>query len=570
MTPPTPRTHRLVRGRAAASLLLFVACALATVPRAALAQDARLPAGAPGLSLDDAIRLAEAKNENVMIAEAGVERARADDIRARSLLMPQLTGSASYDRTLATEFASEFTTPALPAGCSPYVANPAAPVAERVGALEQAVNCGTLFSGLFSGLNSLPFGRENIYRLNLSFSQNLYSGGRIGAQRALAAAGRQLATSGLSAARAQLVLDVTQAYYDAALSDRMVTIAESSLRQAEATASLVELGFKAGRQPEFELLRARVARDNQRPTVIRAQSQRTLAYMRLRQLLNLPDSADLRTTVDLDDPVLAAPPRFAAAVADAQARQARDDLDARAPVRQALQGVAARQASVQAARAERWPSVTFSSAYGRVAYPSALPRPGDFLTNWTVGAAAQVPILTGGRIHGGEVAAQADLLEARARLDQARKLARLDSQSAMETLRASEATWQSSAGTVEQAQRAYEIAELRYREGVSTQLELSDARLLLDQAQANRAQAARDLQVARAHVALLPDLPLSASPLPSLSASGPSASGSSGSLSIAGSNGTGLSNAGRAGAPGGAGTGAAQFASGTRPGGGGF
>ena len=61
---------------------------------------------------------------------------------------------------------------------------------------------------------------------------------------------------------------------------------------------------------------------------------------------------------------------------------------------------------------------------------------------------------------------------------------------------------------VQQAQRAYEIAELRYREGLSTQLELSDARLLLQQAQANRAQAARDVQVARVRLALLPDLPL--------------------------------------------------------------
>jgi outer membrane protein TolC len=50
---------------------------------------------------------------------------------------------------------------------------------------------------------------------------------------------------------------------------------------------------------------------------------------------------------------------------------------------------------------------------------------------------------------------------------------------------------------------------VRYRAGVSTQLELSDSRVLLQQAEANRAQAARDLQVARARMALLPDLPLS-------------------------------------------------------------
>ena len=66
------------------------------------------------------------------------------------------------------------------------------------------------------------------------------------------------------------------------------------------------------------------------------------------------------------------------------------------------------------------------------------------------------------------------------------------------------------AGTVQQASRAYEIADVRYRAGVSTQLELSDSRLLLQQAEANRALAARDLQVARARVALLPELPLGA------------------------------------------------------------
>jgi outer membrane protein TolC len=62
-------------------------------------------------------------------------------------------------------------------------------------------------------------------------------------------------------------------------------------------------------------------------------------------------------------------------------------------------------------------------------------------------------------------------------------------------------------GTVEQARRAYSIAEIRYREGISTQLEVADSRILLQQAEANRAQAARDLAVARVRLALLADLP---------------------------------------------------------------
>jgi outer membrane protein TolC len=121
-----------------------------------------------------------------------------------------------------------------------------------------------------------------------------------------------------------------------------------------------------------------------------------------------------------------------------------------------------------------------------------------------------VPLFTGGRLKAGELSAQADLTEARARLQQTRELTELDRATAQQDLEAAQAVWEASAGTVQQAQRAYEIAELRNREGLSTQLELSDSRVSLEIARANRAQAARDVQVARVRVALLPSLPAGA------------------------------------------------------------
>jgi outer membrane protein len=136
------------------------------------------------------------------------------------------------------------------------------------------------------------------------------------------------------------------------------------------------------------------------------------------------------------------------------------------------------------------------------------PAFGDFRTNWTVGASVQVPILTGGRQRGDELVARADLEQAEVQLRQTEELAALDSRSAWAELVAARAAWEASANTIQQATRAYEIADVRYRAGVSTQLELSDARLLLQQSEVNRAQAARDLQLARARMALLPDLPL--------------------------------------------------------------
>src|SRR5688500_2310685 len=66
-------------------------------------------------------------------------------------------------------------------------------------------------------------------------------------------------------------------------------------------------------------------------------------------------------------------------------------------------------------------------------------------------------------------------------------------------------------GHTEQARLAYIIYQIRYREGISTQTDLTQSRLLVEQAMVNRAVAARDLAVARMRVALLKDLPLGAS-----------------------------------------------------------
>jgi len=82
---------------------------------------------------------------------------------------------------------------------------------------------------------------------------------------------------------------------------------------------------------------------------------------------------------------------------------------------------------------------------------------------------------------------------------------------ALSALQQAQATWQASAGTAQQASRAYSTDQIRYREGISTQTDLSQSRLLLEQALANRAQAARDLAVARVKLALLRDLPLQSS-----------------------------------------------------------
>nr|MBA3406176.1 TolC family protein [Gemmatimonadaceae bacterium] len=342
-------------------------------------------------------------------------------------------------------------------------------------------------------------------------SQNLFTGGRVSAQNEAAAAARRSADIELTAQRAQIVLDITQAYYDAALADRLVTIADASFTQTEGVLRQVQLNKTVGNVSEFELLRAQVTRDNQRPQVIQRRSDREVAYLRLKQLLNIPLEQPVALTTAIEDSS-AAPAGIRLAGITVSSYLAPDTASGnRAGVRQAAEALDAQQELLRVARSQRLPSLSLSSQYGAVAYPlSGLPGTNDFRANWTVGIAAQVPIFTGGRIRGDEMVAQANVAESRARLQQVREFAALDSRVALNALNQANSAWEASRGTAEQASRAYTIAEVRYREGISTQLELNDSRILLEQSTANRALAARNLQIARVKLALLPNLPLQA------------------------------------------------------------
>ena len=487
--------------------------------RAQTREAAAVPSGP--LTLEQVLSLAEPRSEGISIAAAAVRRAEADQIRARSGRLPQLSAAASYDRSLASEFDNVFNTGGTGSTCPPLALNPQAALDARVAEIERAIDCGAVGGGFGSsidGLENLPFGRRNTWRASLSFSQSLWSGGRNGAQISLAGVGREFAQLGLTTARAQLLYEVTQAYYDAVLSDQLVNIAAATLEQAGATLRQVEAGLNAGTQPEFEVLRARVNRDTQQPVLIRQRVNRALAYLRLKRLLDLPAEADLQLADALSDENLPPPPVFVERVSAVENTLRSSDtpsltvgtlsLPERVAIEQASATVRTREASLKLTEAQRMPTVSFNSNYARIAYPDNVLVPSFDRSNWTVGVSMSVPILTGGRQRGDEIVAREDLEQSRLQQKQAEELAALDTRSAWAELLAARAAWESTAGTVQQADRAYQIADVRYQSGVSTQLELSDARVQRQQAGANRALAARDLQVARARVALLPDLPI--------------------------------------------------------------
>ena len=451
-------------------LLLLASSLSLTAPAKA---DSQSPTKNP-LTLTEAWARAESKSDQLIVANARVEHARGNALEARSFRKPKLNAYTAYDRTLKSEFD----------GFGGFASDSAASAdAESA---------------------EVPFGSEHTYRAGLAASYTVFSGGRGIAQSRAAASTRRAAEIGLTSAKAQFRLDVALAYYDVMLSEQLLRIAEWTLEQADSTYQRAVLVSGAGRVPEFDVVRAKATRDRQRPVVIQRQAERDVAMLRLRQLMHLSSSAELV----LPAAILATTPttdglqdRLNATLLGGGAN--------RSAVREASESVVRGEQLVAASEAGRLPSLTLTSTYERVAYPlSGNPNWHKARANWTVGGRIDLPVLSGGQQHGSDAMARAELDAARATLRLTQQLAELDTRSSIARLAAAEAALEAAQATVDEAAKAYDIASLRYREGVSIQLELSDARLGLEQARADQARAARDASVERIRASLLIDLPL--------------------------------------------------------------
>ncbi len=426
------------------------------------------------VSLDNAISRALGVGEEITLAAGGVRSAKGSEEVAFSGYLPQIGASLNYTRTLLSQYSS-------------------------LQSIPDTGSAATL-AGLFK---NLPFGRANAWTLGLSASENIFTGGRLTALHEAAEAREKSADIDLTAAQAQLVLNVTQSYYDAILADTVVKIAHDALDEAEKIYDLTNQAYQVGEKAEFDALSAKVARDNQIPIVLQTEDNRAQAYYRLKQLLNysLDDSLDLTT------PIVDSQARFA--------MMSDTTSDIRSSVVQAKLNLDASNDQVKAAEAAHWPQISISSAYSPVAYPTnVFPNSSDWYNNWTAALNISVPIFTGGNIEGNVNLAEGGVEQAAARLEQAREAASMDARVSMNALHSAEANLRATASTAAEAKRAYDIASVRFQQGISTEVELDNARIQEEQARQNWASAVRNYQVARAKLALLKDLPVNPAQAP--------------------------------------------------------
>src|SRR5258706_1477912 len=197
----------------------------------------------------------------------------------------------------------------------------------------------------------------------------------------------------------------------------MVPIAATSLSRTEELLRQTRVARRVANVSEFDLPRATVRRDNQKPGVMSRRGDRDVAYLRLRKLLNLPLDEPLQLTTPIDEPGRVTSIVAANASETPLGRPASDTSTAnRAPVRESEEALRASEGLLKVARADFFPSLSLTSNYQRLFFPqNVFPTLNQYSENWTVGGTIAWSLFSGVRTGGQVEGAQANLDEARAR-----------------------------------------------------------------------------------------------------------------------------------------------------------
>ena len=421
-----------------------------TVLALGLAAGAWRVSGQMRLTLPQALELALSENPTVRVAEMEVERYDYVKRQTWGSLLPQLTASGNYTRSIIK---SEM----------------------RGGLSFGADNTFALQGDL-----TLPLFAPSVYRtLKMNDTQ------------------RAAAVESARASRIDLVAEVRKAFYNILLAEQSLAVLRESEATVQRTVDDTRVQYEHGLASEYDLLTAQVQLSNLRPTILQTENSIKLAKLMLKMYLSIPEEVEIEVEGELDamrDEVLAGTDGLTSDVSQNSSLRSLE-----------LQEELLRR-SLRAANAGRLPTL---AAFGTASWTGNDMEPfmgfgdgDDSRYFWThpisVGIQLSVPIFAGltrmnkSRELKNQIS-QTTLqrMYARQQLDVQVRSALNDLLTARETMFAQELT-------VGQARKAYRISDTRYRAGAGTILELNSAQLAQTQAQLNFSQAIYDYLAAKA------------------------------------------------------------------------
>ena len=445
-----------------ATLVVLIFCSTVGL----LAQDRHVdPARELILDVDDAVRLALENSRDLRDAQLAKEAADEQVAEVWGRVFPQVEFNASYVRNI-----------------SPAVSFVPARVFDPAAAADEFI--------------SLQFGADNSWQSSLSVEQPLFDPALL---VGLGAAQRfQLMQREFVRGRAQQVaVRVRLICYDLLLRAEEVRLTQRSLERVGQALAETEARHRAGMATSYDVLRLKVELANLEPNLLRAANDMAAARRQLAVELAIdnPQRLRLEPSISLSDttrPALTTPISEDTTLAlVAFARQNRSDL-------QQLQDlIDLRETEVRLGKVEYLPTVSLFGSWDVQAQQNGSP---DFFgndrsraTSKLAGVRINLPLFTGLQRDARVDQRSAVLRQAQtqAQLMQDQAAAEIRDLIARSTENAARVVAQRLA--VSQADLGFQITIARYRKGVGSQLEMTDAEVALRQSEFNHAQAAHDL-----------------------------------------------------------------------------
>lgn len=438
------------------------------------------------LSLREAVQTALSQNRDVQVARLALHEADERVSEAWSNVYPSLDFNASYTRNVSP------TINFLPAQIFDPTAGPDDYIGVQFGADNQWSSTIALEQPLFSAAAFIGVGAAGRYR---TLQEEMVRG----------------VTQGV-------VTRVRVTYYQLLLQQEQLRLTENSVRRVRESLKETKALNDAGLSSDYDVLRLEVELANLEPNLRRAENAVRQARRELSLELDLPDDGQLGVAgsladMNLDDlaandpanrEVLAFAGFHGAQTAEVD-RAVHMAEELRSDLRQLELTESLRKTEMRLEQVEYLPRVTFFGNYLITAQDNGSPSffgrgDGQRAYGRNVGVRVSVPIFQGfrrdARIDQKRAALRQAETQTRLAADQARlQVENLVEQSDEALLRA-----RGQKLAVQQAQRGFDIASAQYREGLGSQLELTDAEVALRQSEFNYAQAVYDYLVARARL----------------------------------------------------------------------
>jgi outer membrane protein len=330
-----------------------------------------------------------------------------------------------------------------------------------------------------AGKEKIQFGDVDNYSAVLTVTQPIFAGGAIPARINSARLLSLFTDETVRAAVQDVIYNAEHAYYDVLLSQQLLQISTDAVRSSQAHLDNVKLRQRGGVASDFDVLRAEVELSNFQAEFIQNKNAISVAKANLIKIMGISQDSDFV----LSDELLYVPSNITMEQAVETAYKNRPDLLGREF------DIKRQRELLKIARSQYYPMIS-----GYYTNTWAKPDPHSMMQiewghAWQAGVTASIPIFDGFAREGSLVEQKARLKQGQIDLIDAEETTIFELTKAQLNIENAAEFIESQRLNLNKAQEGLRLAEVGYKEGTKTQVELIDAQAALTTARANHYQA---------------------------------------------------------------------------------